>query len=42
VPWSMGVPAGVLVAAAVYFGLDTSFTVGSAAQAAALLMGGPR
>jgi len=42
VPWSMGVPAGVLVAATVYFGLDTSFTVGSAAQAAALLMGGPR
>ncbi len=42
VPWSMGVPAGVLVAATVYFGLDTSFTIGSAAQAAALLMGGPR
>lgn len=41
-PWSMGVPAGVLVAAAVYFGLDTSFTVGSAAQAAALLLAGLR
>jgi multicomponent Na+:H+ antiporter subunit D len=42
VPWSMAVPAGLLVAAAVYFGLDTSFTVGSAAQAAAGLLGGPR
>lgn len=42
VPWSMGLPAAMLVAATVYFGLDTSFTVGSAAQAAALLMGGLR
>ncbi|MDP1900383.1 MAG: monovalent cation/H+ antiporter subunit D family protein [Rubrivivax sp.] len=41
-PWTMAVPAGVLAAAAVYFGLDTSFTVGSAAQAAALLLGGLR
>ncbi len=41
-PWSMGVPAAVLVAATVFFGLHTSFTVGSAAQAAALLMGGLR
>ena len=42
VPWSMALPAGLLVAATVYFGLDTSFTVGSAAQAAAGLLGGPR
>jgi len=42
VPWSMALPAGLLVAATVWFGLDTSFTVGSAAQAAALLVGGPR
>ena len=41
-PWSMGLPAGLLVAAAVYFGLDTSFTVGSASAAAAHLMGGLR
>lgn len=38
-PWSMGVPAAVLVAATVYFGLDTHFTVGSAARAAALMLG---
>lgn len=42
VPLIMAVPAGLLVAATVYFGIDTSFTVGSAAQAAAGLMGGPR
>jgi multicomponent Na+:H+ antiporter subunit D len=42
VPWSMALPAGVLVAATLYFGLDTSFTVGSASQAAAGLLGGPR
>ncbi|MDP1692493.1 MAG: monovalent cation/H+ antiporter subunit D family protein [Burkholderiaceae bacterium] len=41
-PWSMALPAGLLVAATVYFGLDTSFTVGSAAQAAAGLLGGLR
>ena len=41
-PLSMAVPAGLLVAAAVYFGLDTTFTVGSAAQAAAALLGGLR
>jgi multicomponent Na+:H+ antiporter subunit D len=41
-PWSMALPAAGLVAATVYFGLDTSFTVGSAAQAAAGLLGGPR
>jgi len=38
-PWSMGLPAALLVAAAVYFGLDTSFTVGSASQAASHLLG---
>jgi len=42
VPWSMALPTALLVAATVYFGLDTSFTVGSAAQAATLLMGGLR
>jgi multicomponent Na+:H+ antiporter subunit D len=41
-PWSMALPAGLLVAATVYFGLDTSFTVGSAAQAADGLLGEPR
>jgi multicomponent Na+:H+ antiporter subunit D len=41
-PWSMALPAGLLVAATVYFGLDTSFTVGSAAHAAAGLLGGLR
>jgi multicomponent Na+:H+ antiporter subunit D len=38
VPWSMALPAGLLAAATVYFGLDTSFTVGSAARAAAGLL----
>ncbi|MFN0183505.1 MAG: proton-conducting transporter membrane subunit, partial [Aquabacterium sp.] len=42
VPLGMAVPAGLLVAATVYVGLDTSFTVGSAAQAAAGLLGGGR
>ena len=41
-PWSMRLPAALLVAASVYFGLDTSFTVGSATQAAAMLLGGLR
>ncbi len=35
----MAVTAALLVGATVYFGLDTSFTVGSAAQAAAALLG---
>lgn len=39
-PWSMLLPAALLVAATVYFGLDTRFTVGSASQAAALMLGG--
>lgn len=37
-PWSMLVPAGLLVAATVYFGLETSFTVGSASAAAEHLL----
>jgi multicomponent Na+:H+ antiporter subunit D len=41
VPLSMAVPAALLVAATVYFGLDTTFTVGSAAQAAAALLAKP-
>ncbi len=41
-PWSMRLPTAVLVLATLYFGLDTSFTLGSAAQAAALLMVGLR
>ncbi len=39
VPWSMLLPTTLLVIATVYFGLDTSFTIGSASEAAALLMG---
>lgn len=39
-PWSMLLPAGILVAATVYFGLDTTFTVGSASRAAEALMEG--
>jgi multicomponent Na+:H+ antiporter subunit D len=42
VPRSMAVPAGLLVAATIYFGLDTSFTVGSAAQAATQILEGLR
>lgn len=41
-PWSMGLPTAVLVLATVYFGLDTAFTLGSASQAAILLMEGLR
>jgi multicomponent Na+:H+ antiporter subunit D len=40
VPWSMGVPTALLVAATVYFGLSTAFTVGSASKASTFLMGG--
>jgi multicomponent Na+:H+ antiporter subunit D len=41
-PASMLVPAWVVVAACVYFGLDTSFTLGSASRAAtSLLQGSP-
>jgi multicomponent Na+:H+ antiporter subunit D len=41
-PLAMALPAGLLVAATMYFGLDTSFTVGSAAQAAEHAAGGRR
>ncbi|MBL8201836.1 MAG: monovalent cation/H+ antiporter subunit D family protein [Chromatiales bacterium] len=41
-PLSMLVPAGLLVAGTVYFGLETTFTVGSAAEAASVLLGVPR
>jgi multicomponent Na+:H+ antiporter subunit D len=41
-PLSMLLPAGLLVAAVIYFGLDTRFTVGSAAEAASVLLGGAR
>ncbi|MBI2312325.1 MAG: monovalent cation/H+ antiporter subunit D family protein [Betaproteobacteria bacterium] len=39
-PLSMLLPAWALVAACIYFGLDTRLTVGVATQAAQLLMGG--
>ena len=42
VPMLMAVPAALLVAATVYFGVDTSFTVGSAQAAAHQLLGGQR
>jgi multicomponent Na+:H+ antiporter subunit D len=38
-PWSMRIPAYALVAATIWFGLDTSLTVGSASAAAAALLG---
>lgn len=38
-PPAMLVPAWLMVAACVYFGFDTSFTVGSARSAAALMLG---
>lgn len=41
-PLSMIGPSAILVAATVYFGLDTTFSMGSATQAATLLMGGVR
>jgi multicomponent Na+:H+ antiporter subunit D len=41
-PWSMLLPSALLVAATLYFGIDTSLTLGSAVRAAADLMGGPR
>ena len=41
-PVSMLVPSWLLVAATIYFGLVTSFTVGSASSAAAMLMSGLR
>ncbi len=41
-PLSMLIPAWLMTAACVYFGLDTSLTVGGAAQAAATLLGSGR
>ena len=41
-PWLMSVPTAILVLAIVYFGLDTSFTIGSASEAAAALIGESR
>jgi multicomponent Na+:H+ antiporter subunit D len=41
-PTAMLVPAAILVAATVYFGLETSMTLGSASQAAAALLGAGR
>jgi multicomponent Na+:H+ antiporter subunit D len=41
-PATLLVPAWILVGAAIWFGLDTSFTVGSASAAASLLIGSPR
>ena len=41
-PWAMRLPTALMVGATVYFGLDTSFTVGSAAQAAQALLPGLR
>ena len=38
-PWSLRIPAYALVAATIWFGLDTSLTVGSASAAAAALLG---
>jgi multicomponent Na+:H+ antiporter subunit D len=38
-PLDMLIPAWILIAAIVYFGLDTSFSVGVAGRAAALLLG---
>ncbi|MDD2879240.1 MAG: monovalent cation/H+ antiporter subunit D family protein [Rhodoferax sp.] len=39
-PWLMSIPTAILVIAIVYFGLDTSFTIGTASEAAASLLGG--
>lgn len=39
VPLSMVVPAWAMIAASVYFGLDSSFTLGSASAAAQMLLG---
>ncbi len=37
-PLALAVPAWLMVAATVYFGLDTTFTVGTASEAAAMLL----
>ena len=41
-PWLISVPTAILVIAIVYFGLDTSFTIGTASDAATALLGGRR
>ena len=41
-PLEMLIPAWLMIAACIYFGLDATFTVGSAAQAAATLLQGIR
>jgi multicomponent Na+:H+ antiporter subunit D len=41
-PLSMLLPSAVLVAAVIYFGIDTTFTLGSARQAAEALLSGMR
>jgi len=41
-PWLMSIPTAILVIAIVYFGLDTSFTIGTASDAATALLGGRR
>lgn len=41
-PLEMLIPAWLMIAACIYFGLDTALTVGSAAQAAATLLQGIR
>jgi multicomponent Na+:H+ antiporter subunit D len=38
-PWSMLVPAWLLVALSIYFGIDTRFTLGGATRAAQMLLG---
>ncbi|HUF80553.1 MAG TPA: monovalent cation/H+ antiporter subunit D family protein [Burkholderiales bacterium] len=38
-PLAMAIPAWLLVAATIYFGLDTRLTIGSASRAAAMLFG---
>ncbi len=38
-PPDMLIPAWILIAAAVYFGIDASFSAGVAGRAAALLLG---
>lgn len=41
-PVSMAIPAWLMVLASLYFGIETSVTVGSASQAATMLLGGGR
>ena len=38
-PWSMLVPAWLMVALSIYFGVDTRFTLGGATRAAQMLLG---